>query len=65
MNKLQHRIRLLSLFTIFFIYQALNSYFIENDTLFATVWLLFAIIYIISLIILHFVVQRWQRTLND
>ena len=65
MNKLQNRIRLLSLFSIFFIYRAIYYYFVENDNLVAIMWLLFAIMYIISLIILYFVAQRWQKELNE
>lgn len=65
MNKLQNRIRLLSLFSIFFIYRVIYSYFVENDNLVAIMWLLFAIMYIISLIILYFVAQRWKKELNE
>ena len=65
MNKLQNRIRLLSLLSLFFIYRAIYAYFIENNSLIAIMWLLFAIIYIISLIILYFVAQRWQKELNE
>jgi hypothetical protein len=65
MNKLQHRIRLLSLVSIFFIYRVIYSYFIDNDNLIAIMWLLFTILYIISLIILYFVAQRWQKELKE
>jgi hypothetical protein len=65
MNKLQNRIRLLSLVSIFFIYRFIYYYFVENDNLVAIMWLLFAIMYIISLIILYFVAQRWQKELNE
>jgi len=65
MNKLQNRIRLLSLFSFFFIYRAIYYYFVENDNLVAIMWLLFAIMYIISLIILYFVAKRWQKELNE
>jgi len=64
MNKVQSRIRLLSLVSIFFIYRVIYSYFIENDNLIAIMWLLFAILYIISLIILYFVAQRWQKEVD-
>lgn len=65
MNKLQNRIRLLSLVSIYFIYRVIYSYFVENDNLVAIMWLLFAIMYIISLIILYFVAQRWKKELNE
>lgn len=61
MNKVQSKIRLLSLVSIFFLYRVIYSYFVENDELTAILWLLFAILYIISLIILYFVAQRWQK----
>lgn len=65
MNKLQNRMRLLSLVSIFFIYRVIYSYFVENDALAAIMWLLFVVIYIISLIILYFVAQRWQKELKE
>lgn len=65
MNKLQNRIRLLSLVSIFFIYRVIYAYFVENDNLVAIMWLLFAIVYLISLIILYFVAQRWQKELKE
>jgi hypothetical protein len=65
MNKLQNRIRLLSLLSIFFIYRFIYEFFIENDSLVAIMWLLFAVVYLISLIILYFVAQRWQKELNQ
>ena len=65
MNKLQNRIRLLSLLSILFIYRVIYAYFVENDSLVAIMWLLFAIIYIFSLIILYFVAQRWQKELKE
>ncbi len=65
MNKLQNKIRLLSLVSIFFIYRVIYAYFVEKDNLVAIIWLLFAIVYIISLIILYFVAQRWQKELKD
>ncbi len=63
MNKLQRRIRLLSLISIFFIYRAILTY-LENDIYLAMVWLIMTIVYIISLIIMLIVAKRWQEDIN-
>jgi hypothetical protein len=60
MNKLQNRMRLFSLITIFFLYRAIASY-IEKDPMTSIVWALISISYVISLIILYFVVKKWQK----
>ena len=64
MNKLQQRIRLLMLFSIFFIYRALAYYYFENNPSMAMIWGLISIIYIISLIIMIFVAKNWQNRMN-
>ncbi len=63
MKKLQRRIQLLSLFSIFFIYRAI-LYYIEKDIYLALVWLIMTIVYIISLIIMLIVAKRWQEEMD-
>lgn len=63
MNKLQKRIQLLTLFSIFFIYRAVTAY-LENDINLAIVWFIMTIVYIISLIIMLFVAKNWQERVN-
>ncbi len=63
MNKLQKRIQLLTLISIFFIYRAVTAY-LENDINLAIVWFIMTIVYIISLIIMLFVAKNWQERLN-
>jgi len=48
MNKLQQRIRLLMLFSIYFIYRALASFYLENNPSMAAIWGIITITYIIS-----------------
>jgi uncharacterized sodium:solute symporter family permease YidK len=60
MDKIKSAIRLLALFSIFFIYKAIMG-IIENNPNDITLWLLLTIIYIISLVILYFVIKRWER----
>ena len=64
MNKLQQRIRLLMLFSIYFIYRALASFYLENDPYMATIWGIITITYIISLVIMIFVAKNWQNRMN-
>ena len=63
MNKLQKRIQLLTLFSIFFIYRAVTAY-LENDINLAIVWFIMTIVYIISLTIMLFVAKNWQERVN-
>ena len=63
MKKLQRRIQLLSLISIFFIYRAI-LYYIEKDIYLALVWLIMTIVYIISLIIMLIVAKRWQEEMD-
>jgi hypothetical protein len=60
MSKLQNRMQLLSLITIFFIYRAIVGYF-EKNNVEIIIWSLISVVYIISLIILYFIVKRWQK----
>jgi uncharacterized sodium:solute symporter family permease YidK len=59
MNKISSAIRLLALFSIFFIYKTIMGV-IENNPNEAFLWLLITIIYIVSLVILFFVTKRWE-----
>ncbi len=63
MKKLQRRIQLLSLISIFLIYRAI-LYYIENNIYLALVWLIMTIVYIISLIIMLIVAKRWQEEMD-
>ena len=60
MDKLRFRIQLLSLLSIYFIYRAIAG-LISKDLNEFTLWLLITFAYIISLIILYFVIKRWQK----
>ena len=60
MNKLQQRMQLLWLLSIYFIYRIIRAS-IENNNEELTLWTLFLIIYVISLVIMMFVVKNWQR----
>ncbi len=59
MDKIKSAIRLLALFSIFFIYKTIMGV-IENNTNEAILWLMITIIYVISLIIAYFVIRRWE-----
>ena len=60
MDKVSSRIRLLALFSIFFIVKAIVEA-VEGDTNQVIIWLLITIVYIISLVILYFVFKRWEK----
>jgi len=59
-NKLRSRIQLLSLLIIFFIYKAVSAV-LYNDIPEFTLWLLIAIGYAISLIILYIVLRQREK----
>jgi hypothetical protein len=59
MDKTRSSIRLLALFCIFFIYKAIMGV-VDNNTNEMTLWLLITIVYLVSLIILYFVIKRWE-----
>jgi uncharacterized sodium:solute symporter family permease YidK len=63
MDKIRSAIRLLALFSIFFIYKAIMGV-IENNANDIFLWSLITIIYIISLVIAYFVVRRWKKQQN-
>jgi len=60
MDKIRSTIRLLALFSIFFIYKAIMGV-IENNSNELILWSLITIVYMISLVILFFVVKWWER----
>ena len=60
MDKLTQRMQLLWLLSIYFIYRVIRA-FIENNSDEMILWTLFLIIYIISLIIMLFVVNNWKK----
>ncbi len=60
MDKIRSTIRLLALFSIFFIYKAIMGA-IENNSNELILWSLITIVYLISLVILYFVVKWWER----
>jgi hypothetical protein len=64
MTKLQNRMRILSLLTIFFIYRAIISYFEKNNVA-IVIWTLISIVYTISLIILYFIIKKWQKEISN
>lgn len=64
MNKLQKRIQLLMLLSIYFIYKAVSANYIENDPYMAIIWGIITITYIISLVIMIFVAKNWQDRMN-
>ena len=60
MDKVRSGIRLLTLFSIFFIYKTITG-IIENNTNEVLLWSLITVVYIISLVILYFVVKNWEK----
>jgi len=63
MDKIRSGIRLLALFSIFFIYKTIMGA-IENNSTEVILWSLITIIYIVSLIIVYFVTKRWEQQQN-
>ena len=60
MDKLQSTIRLLALFSIFFIYKTIVGV-IENNTNEIVLWSLITAVYVISLVIAYFALTRWEK----
>ncbi|MHA1986503.1 MAG: hypothetical protein ACW98D_07690 [Promethearchaeota archaeon] len=61
MDSTKSGIRLLALFTIFFIYKAIMGV-LENSTNEVTFWSLITVVYVVSLIIAYFVITRWEKS---
>jgi len=60
MDKLTLRIQLLWLLSIYFIYRIIRA-FIESKSEEMILWALFLCFYVISLIIMLFVVNNWKK----
>jgi hypothetical protein len=60
MARIRSGIRLLALFSAFFVYKAIMGV-IENNTNEVFLWSLITIVYIVSLIISYFVIARWEK----
>ena len=63
MDRTKSAIRLLALFTIYFVYRVIMGA-IENNSIEIILWSLITVIYVISLIILYFVAKRWEKNQN-
>ena len=63
MDRIRSGIRLLALFSIFFIYKAINAVIEDNQTD-LTFWSMFTLVYLISLIILFFVIKKLEKEKN-
>ena len=60
MDKVKSSFQLLALFSIFFIYRVIMGAIANNPNEFI-LWLSITIVYIISLLILYFVIKRWEK----
>lgn len=60
MDKLRSTIRLLALFSIYFIYKIIVGV-IENNSNEVVLWSLITVVYVISLVIAYFVLIRWEK----
>lgn len=60
MDKISSTIRLLALFSIFFIYKAIMGVITDNSNEFI-IWSLITIIYLISIIIMYFAFRRREK----
>ena len=61
MDKILHRLRLMELFSIFFIYMIIKALIFDKDSLLAFIWTLFLVFYIILLIIMHVMIKNWEK----
>ena len=60
MQKLQSRLTLLALFSIFFIYKTIDAA-ISNKASEAYFWVLITFVYLISLIVAFFVFKKFEK----
>ena len=60
MDKIQSTIRLLAIFSFFFIYKAIMG-IIEENSAEIFLWTLITMVYVISLTIAYFVATRWKK----
>ncbi|MFW9826474.1 MAG: hypothetical protein ACFFEY_02520 [Candidatus Thorarchaeota archaeon] len=63
MDKTKSAIRLLALFTIYFVYRAIMGA-IENNSIEIILWSMITVIYVVSLIIMYIVANRWEKNQN-
>lgn len=59
MDKTRSTIQLLALISIYFIYKAIMG-IITNNSIEVMLWSIITLVYIISLIILYFVIKKWE-----
>ncbi|MHA1488176.1 MAG: hypothetical protein ACTSRI_00560 [Promethearchaeota archaeon] len=64
MSKLKSQIQLLALLSLFFIYKIIMG-FLSSDTNEIILWVMITFVYLISLLILFFVVKNWQKRLGN
>ncbi|MFX1280121.1 MAG: hypothetical protein ACFFA3_11935 [Promethearchaeota archaeon] len=60
MDKIQSTIRLLALFSFFFIYKTIMG-IIEDKSNEIIFWTLITMVYVISLVIAYFIATRWKK----
>ena len=60
MDRIKSRFTLLALISLFFVYKAIMGA-IENNADESFLWTLITIVYIVSVIILYFVIARWEK----
>ena len=60
MDRIKSRFTLLASFSLFFVYKAIMGA-IENNADEGFLWSLITIVYIVSVIILYFVIARWEK----
>lgn len=60
MDKIQSTIRLLALFSIFFIYKVITGV-IENNSNEIIIWSLITFVYLISLVIMYFFIRLREK----
>lgn len=60
MDKIRSTIRLLALFSIFFIYKVITGV-IENNSNEIIIWSLITIVYMISLVIMYFFIRLREK----
>ena len=61
MDKLKQKIQLLALFSIFFIYKCITS-LAENNLEEMSLWFMFTLVYLITLVIAFFALRRSPTT---
>ncbi|TXT67190.1 MAG: hypothetical protein BAJALOKI1v1_160022 [Promethearchaeota archaeon] len=61
MKNVANKISLLALFVIYFIYKMIMAFLQENE-IELILWSLFLVIYSISLVILYFVLKKYEKT---